>query len=184
MCRRLIDAKSAVATRAANSLTYHFCSEEHARAFDADRLSYLYCPVFKGSRVDASISAERDGETYYFCCVGCRLRFLQAKGAGDDFDVFGVRLALDAARNAIRVDGVVPGSPAARAGIEAGMTVVAVDGQAVDGPQRFLEMMGALGPGRDVELGLRFAAGEERTVTMSLGQRPQVSSPASAIRER
>lgn len=98
--------------------------------------------------------------------------------------MFGVRLALDAERNLIRIDGVVPDSPAARAGIEAGMTVLAVDGQAVDGPQRFLETMGDLGPGREVELGLLTAAGEERTVTVSLGQRPQVSSPASAIRER
>lgn len=169
MCRRLIDAKSAVATRAANSLTYHFCSEEHARAFDADRMSYLYCPVFKGSRIDPSISAERDGETYYFCCVGCRLRFLQNKGTGDGFDVFGVRLALDVARNAVRVDGVVPGSPAAGAGIEAGMTVVTVDGQAIDGPKRFLELMGTLRPGREVDLGVRTAAGEERTVSVSLG---------------
>lgn len=184
MCRRLINAGSALATRAGNGLTFHFCSQEHARAFDADRLSYLYCPVFKGSQIDPTISAERDGEIFYFCCVGCRVRFLQGKGAGEDFDVFGVRLALDVEQNLIRIDGVVPDSPAARAGIEAGMTVVAVDGQAVDGPQRFLELMGALRPGREVEIGLRTTAGEERTAKVSLGQGPEVSSPASAVRGR
>lgn len=168
VCRQRIDPSAAVATRQANGLTFHFCSEEHARAFDADRLGHLYCPVFKGSRVNPEISAEKDGETFYFCCEACKIRFLQG---GSPSGFLGVRLALDAEKNEIRIDGVVPGSPAAEAGVAAGTTVVSVDGQRVDGPERFLELMGQTRPGQHVALELKTPAGQGMDVRVRLGAR-------------
>ena len=168
VCRQRIDPSAAVVIRQANGLTFHFCSEEHAQAFDADRLGYLYCPVFKGSRVNPQISAERDGETFYFCCEACKIRFLQG---GSPSGFLGVRLALDAEKNEIRIDGVVPGSPAAEAGVAAGTTVVSVDGQRVDGPERFLQLMGQTRPGQQVAFELRSPEGHVQEVRVELAAR-------------
>ena len=168
VCRQRINPAAAATTRQANGLTFHFCSEEHARTFDADRLAHLYCPVFKGSRVNPQISAEKDGETFYFCCEACKIRFLQG---GSPSGFLGVRLALDAEKNEIRIDGVVPGSPAAEAGVVAGTVVVSVDGQRIDGPQRFLELMGKTRPGQRVAFELRAPSDDVQTVYVALGRR-------------
>lgn len=165
VCRQPIAPTAAAATRQANGLTFHFCSEEHARTFDAEQLAHLYCPVFKGSRVNPTISAEKDGETFYFCCEACKIRFLQG---GSSSGFLGVRLALDDEKNEIRIDGVVPESPAAKAGVVAGTTVVSVDGEQVDGPERFLDLMGRTHPGQLVVFELRAPAGQVREVRLRL----------------
>jgi len=50
----------------------------------------------------------------------------------------------------VRLDGVVDGSPAARAGLRAGDVIVGIDAQAVDGLQRYADVLRALAPGERI----------------------------------
>jgi len=94
-------------------------------------------------------------------------------------------LNLDAEGGAL-VQSVVPGSPADEAGIEAGDAevtvadqplraggdlIVAVDGESVGGVEDVIAAVDAKQPGDELELTLQ-RAGEERTVTVELGDRP------------
>lgn len=167
--RTLLDPTMAVAVRRANGVTFHFASEENARTFDAHTTDYLYCPVFRGSRVNPEISLEKDGQTFYFCCVGCKVRYqLGDVGGGDEF--LGLRLALGEDRKSISIESVAPGSAVARAGLEAGMTILAVDDQEIDGPDRLLDAVGAVLPGQEIAVRVRTAGGETRTVRLRLGR--------------
>lgn len=169
VARTLLDPSSAVATRTANGVTFHFMSEANVRTFDGHTTDYLYCPVFRGSRVNPEISLEKDGKTFYFCCVGCRVRFqLGDTGGGDDF--LGLRLKLSEDKKSISIESVTPGTPVAEAGLEAGMTILGVDGQTIDGPDRLISAVGAIPAGQEFALLVRTAAGETRTIRLKLGK--------------
>ena len=160
VARTTVATASAVASRHTNGLAFYFSTEDHARTFDARPLDYLYCPVFHGSRVNPSISLEKDGQTLYFCCAACRARFDHGEVGGDG--VLGLRLARHG--SAIGIDGVTPGSPAAQAGLEAGMTILSVDEQVIDGLEKLIVVMESARPGQAVSLRVRAASVEERTV--------------------
>lgn len=167
--RTLLDPATAVAMRRTNGVTFHFATEENARTFDAHTSDYLYCPVFRGSRVNPEISLEKDGQTFYFCCLGCRVRYqLGDVGGGDDF--LGLRLALSEDKKSISIESVVPGSAVAQAGLEAGMTILAVNDQEIDGPDRLINAVGAIPTGQQFALRVRTAVGETRTIRLSLGR--------------
>lgn len=168
VCRRLIDRRQAVATRTENGVEFHFCSDACAAAFDKNPSDFHYCPVFKGSRVDPKISAEIDGKTYYFCCVGCRIRFMAGARGGAANDFFGMSLALDKETNGLRIDHVTPGSEADRAGFEAGMTLIGTNDDASLTSERFFETLRSVKPGETVVLRARTSAGTTKTLTITL----------------
>lgn len=64
-----------------------------------------------------------------------------------------------------------PGTPAARAGVESGEIIDAVDGKPVSSLQRFMASIARLRPGTVVELGL-VRGRERRTVELKLTERP------------
>jgi serine protease Do len=63
------------------------------------------------------------------------------------------------------------GGPAAKAGIEAGDVITAVDGAAIKDARELARQIGGLPPGTSVKLGL-LHKGAERTVTLTLGTLP------------
>ena len=69
-----------------------------------------------------------------------------------------------------RVRSVEPGSPAERAGIKSGDTVVSVDGTPVDSQEAFETALSTRGPGKPMKIALR-GNGPERTITVS-GEAP------------
>ena len=69
-----------------------------------------------------------------------------------------------------RVRSVEPGSPAERAGIKSGDTVVSVDGTPVDSQEAFETALSTRGPGKPMKIALRTGGGE-RTITVS-GEAP------------
>jgi S1-C subfamily serine protease len=110
--------------------------------------------------------------------------FLGISGADLDPEIAEV-LNLDRTEGAL-VQDVVPDSPADRAGIEAGDAavtvdgqqlraggdiIVAVDGETVTGMDEVIAAMNSRQPGDQVELTL-LRGGDERTVTVELGERP------------
>jgi serine protease Do len=72
--------------------------------------------------------------------------------------------------------------PAAKAGIESGDVITAVNGEAVKDPRELARTIGNLGPGASVKLDV-LHKGKNETVTMTLGQLPAVqeanAGPAS-----
>lgn len=190
VCRRLIDRRAAVAHRLANGVEYHFCGAACAATFDKTPRDYFYCPVFKGSRVDPKISADVDGTTYFFCCIGCRARFLGGARGGDANDFFGMRLALDAEGKALRADHVTPGSAADRAGFDAGTILVGLNDETTLAPERFLDALKSIEPGQTVVLkGARRAVRRRRSPSRSssrppMARRSRRSSPSTRPRSR
>lgn len=168
VARTMLDPATAVATRTTNGVTFHFANEANVRTFDAHSADYVYCPVFKGSRVNPEISLEKDGKTYYFCCEGCKVRYQLGDTGGNDF--FGLRLALSADKTSVAIEAVTPGSGAALAGLEAGMTILAVNGHAIDGPDRLISAIGTIPAGQEFTLEVRAAGGETRLIRLRLGQ--------------
>jgi hypothetical protein len=84
-------------------------------------------------------------------------------------------LAIDgAAAGGPVVADVSPGSPADTAGVAVGDQVVAVDGIPVASRAALDERIAAAGLGATVDLGLRSAAGGERTATLRLGSSPWI----------
>ncbi|WP_409189887.1 Do family serine endopeptidase [Bradyrhizobium sp. RDM4] len=79
-------------------------------------------------------------------------------------------LGLKAARGAI-VDNPQDGSPAAKAGIEAGDVITAVNGTAVKDSRDLARTIATLAPGSSVKLDV-FHKGESKTVTLALGELP------------
>jgi serine protease Do len=69
-----------------------------------------------------------------------------------------------------RIRSVEPGSPAERAGVKAGDTVVSVDGAPVESQEAFETALSTRGPGKPMRLGLK-TAGAARVVTVS-GEKP------------
>ncbi len=81
-----------------------------------------------------------------------------------------------------RVRSVIPGSPAARAGIRSGDFIVSVDGTPVDSEDAFETALASRGPGRPMRLVLRDSGGE-RTVTVQ-GQAPPANLGVRTLREQ
>lgn len=79
-------------------------------------------------------------------------------------------LGLKEARGAI-VDNPQGGSPAAKAGIEAGDVITAVNGTAVKDSRDLARTIATLAPGSSVKLDV-FHKGESKTVTLALGELP------------
>ena len=67
---------------------------------------------------------------------------------------------------------VVPGAPAARAGLTAGDTIVSVDGQTVDSPTTLSSLLGSHHPGDSVRLGWTDSSGAQHTSTVKLASGP------------
>jgi len=70
------------------------------------------------------------------------------------------------------VAGTLPGSPAARAGLAAGDTIVAVDGQSVDAPTSLSALLSAHHPGDHVQIGWTDTSGAQHTSTVQLASGP------------
>ncbi|OAF16015.1 MULTISPECIES: Do family serine endopeptidase [Bradyrhizobium] len=79
-------------------------------------------------------------------------------------------LGLKEARGAI-VDNPQDGSPAAKAGIEAGDVITAVNGTAVKDSRDLARTIGTMAPGSSVKLDV-WHKGESKTVTVALGELP------------
>ncbi|MBC9878540.1 Do family serine endopeptidase [Bradyrhizobium sp. INPA01-394B] len=79
-------------------------------------------------------------------------------------------LGLKAARGAI-VDSPQEGSPAAKAGIEAGDVITAVNGSAIKDSRDLARTIATLAPGTSVKLDV-VHKGDSRTVTLALGELP------------
>jgi serine protease Do len=79
-------------------------------------------------------------------------------------------IGLKEARGAI-VDNPQDGSPAAKAGIEAGDVITAVNGTAVKDSRDLARTIATLAPGSSVKLEV-FHKGENKTVTLALGELP------------
>ncbi|MHC4047634.1 Do family serine endopeptidase [Bradyrhizobium sp. 23AC] len=79
-------------------------------------------------------------------------------------------LGLKEARGAI-VDNPQDGSPAAKAGIEAGDVITAVNGTAVKDSRDLARTIATLAPGSSVKLDV-FHKGDSKTVTLALGELP------------
>jgi serine protease Do len=79
-------------------------------------------------------------------------------------------LGLKEARGAI-IDDPQPGSPAAKAGLQAGDVITALDGNAVKDSRDVAVKVGMLAPGTSVKLDL-MRNGQSKTMTVTLGEKP------------
>jgi putative serine protease PepD len=70
------------------------------------------------------------------------------------------------------VHSVVPGGPAATAGIVAGEAITSIDGKATPDSATLAEVLAALTPGQAVKVDLATPSGSTSTVTVTLGQLP------------
>ncbi len=68
-------------------------------------------------------------------------------------------------------------SPAAKSGIEAGDVIAFVNEQAIKDPRDLARRIGAIAPGTSVKVGI-FRNGQEKTVTVTLGELPRSSAQA------
>lgn len=73
-----------------------------------------------------------------------------------------------------RIVNVVPGSPAADAGLRANDVVTEVDGNSIDSGDALREAIDARKPGDEIQLTVR-RGGNERTVKVELGTRPETA---------
>jgi putative serine protease PepD len=83
----------------------------------------------------------------------------------------GVQVAATTSRGLL-VAKVVPGGPAARAGIRAGELVTAVQGTATPDPATLADVLAGLHPGQQVRVTVAHPDGTRRTVRVTLGQYP------------
>ena len=67
---------------------------------------------------------------------------------------------------------VVSGAPAARAGLQAGMVIVAIGGKPVANTDSLSQVLSAYQPGDKVSVDVRLADGSSKTFTVTLGERP------------
>jgi len=89
VCGMTVDPGRAAGSHTHNGTVYHFCSTHCLEKFQAAPDKFIDKPTGKfidpicGMSVDASspIRAERDGQTYYFCCENCRQKFLGQTGS-------------------------------------------------------------------------------------------------------
>ena len=76
-----------------------------------------------------------------------------------------------ATRDGVLLDGVVPNSPAATAGLKSGDVIVEVNGHATNKPRDVTRQVASAGPGSDIRLGL-VRNGERLEVHATAGLRP------------
>jgi serine protease Do len=86
-------------------------------------------------------------------------------------------LGLKEAKGALVAD-PQPDSPAVQAGIRSGDAILAVDGQAVDGPRELARRIASMSPGTKVDLTV-FRGGKEEKVAVTLGKLPSEQQQAS-----
>jgi putative serine protease PepD len=67
---------------------------------------------------------------------------------------------------------VVSGGPAAKGGLQAGMVITAIDGQAVANTDGLSQVLSGYKPGDKVSVDVRLADGSTRTLAITLGERP------------
>ena len=79
-------------------------------------------------------------------------------------------LGLKSAKGAL-VSEAQPGTPAEKAGIKSGDTIVSVNGDKVDAPKDVIRRIGNMKPGEEVKLGL-IRDGKDKTVTLKLAAVP------------
>lgn len=89
--------------------------------------------------------------------------------------------ALSLPRGAAQVTDVVSGSAADRAGIEAGDVITALDGQALNDSRLLSQRIASMRPGDRIRVSLN-RNGEERAVTVTLGEAEE--QPATAAADR
>jgi S1-C subfamily serine protease len=68
--------------------------------------------------------------------------------------------------------GVISGTPAAQAGLAAGDTIVAVDGQSVDSPTALTTLLDRYQPGDHVQIGWTDQSGAQHSSTVQLASGP------------
>jgi S1-C subfamily serine protease len=67
---------------------------------------------------------------------------------------------------------VVAGGPAAKGGLQAGMVIVSVGGQAVANTDGLSQALSAYKPGDKVSVEVRLSDGSSKNLTVTLGERP------------
>jgi S1-C subfamily serine protease len=72
----------------------------------------------------------------------------------------------------VLVASVSHGGPAARAGVVAGDSIEAIDGQAVRSVDDVATLLADIAPGRKVGVRLRTRRGKQQTLVVTLGQYP------------
>jgi YHS domain-containing protein len=86
VCEMKISMEDAKATHRHKGKTYYFCTEACREKFVKDPEKYIKnigdmmtCPVSgeKISKSEAAESYEYEGKTYYFCCAGCKEKFIE-----------------------------------------------------------------------------------------------------------
>jgi serine protease Do len=87
---------------------------------------------------------------------------------------FGVQANRAASDRGVRVDSVLPNGPAARAGLREGDVILSIDGTAVRSPDQFVQLVGGLGPGRNVQIQYQRESRRDKAV-VELAPRPQPS---------
>lgn len=96
----------------------------------------------------------------------------------------GIGLSVVGVKNGLRIAEVFPGSPAAEAGLEAGETVVSVDGESLAGVSSAAATAKIKGPeGTKVTVGVRDKGGKLRTLTLTRAEvaLPNVSSRVEKV---
>jgi S1-C subfamily serine protease len=89
---------------------------------------------------------------------------------------FALQLGLDQHASGALVAGVIPGSPAAAAGIQTGDVIVEVAGQAITSANALTNELTALDPGQRVTVKLTGSHGS-RTIDVTLSNRPATFQP-------
>jgi len=84
----------------------------------------------------------------------------------------GVRIALSFGGNGALVSSVDAGSPAARAGLQAGDTITAINGNATPSPEAVTQALAGLSPGNVAKVTVTSQDGSQRTVSVTLGELP------------
>ena len=87
-------------------------------------------------------------------------------------------LGMNKAEGAIVAD-AQSGAPAAKAGVQSGDVITAVNGDAVKDSRDLAKKIGAMAPGSTVKLGVR-RKGEDKTLTLTLAKMPKEQQQASA----
>lgn len=146
------------------------------RAYDR----YLYRA--RGPRVPIIVLRDNERYTLYYdsgVFVRDGRRFDDRVAAGGAW--LGVSLDYDHPDRAL-LSGVEPNSPAARAGLRAGDTILSVNDAEVRSPDELTQLIGERNPGDRVDLRL---AGESRDpIVVTLGERPVARGPAVNISPR
>lgn len=100
------------------------------------------------------------------------------QGAREPRGGLGVALATDPAANGVRIVRVMPGSPAAEAGIQTGDVIMQIDGTNVRNPQELIRAVVRKEPGERVNLTLS-RNGQRQQITAQLSEREEALNPAA-----